>query len=221
MDSSDWTPGTYTVTATATSGEFEGSDTVTFTVTAQPSLVEVGLSDDTHRASQDQTLGQFPDGTIGNTAVASGDQCPRLGFRMKASRPIHRIGPMALDFRVAEEGCMQPGAGNGGPIDLEDVTVKSTPLPVGVDFVPTADGCVETEVGEIFCDIGRVPAGMSERAEAFICIGEDSSSFSLTATADASNADPVSARIHLPDGTLIFEDGFESGNTEEWSATTQ
>ncbi len=212
LDAADFSLGFHTVVASVTDSDgLSGSAQVTIEITAP--LAQAASSPVRGLGSID-SAGGFPRRDDVSAAGDKALQCPELDLKMTASRTILRPGTMRIRSTVSEIGCI-PG---GGSEDLIGVEVMNN-LPQGVGFVVT-NGCLNDPGGLPYCGLGTVPVDTSATYAAFLCIGESAGrgDVDFCATATAKNAAPTTACVTL--SSLIFSDGFESGDTSVWSSTT-
>lgn len=118
---------------------------------------------------------------------------------------------------------------NSGAADATGVTLSDT-LPIGVVFVgssPSAPTCTESG-GVVTCDLSSLSAG----AETQVVIDLDipfgvTGTLNNSAAVTANEIDPVPGNDSdveqttvVSDATHIFSDGFETGSTSRWSASS-
>ncbi|MEM1181291.1 MAG: hypothetical protein AAGM22_23315, partial [Acidobacteriota bacterium] len=113
---------------------------------------------------------------------------------------------------------------NRGRNPAEDVVLSSV-LPGNTSLV-SAPACGESTPGELTCDLGTIEADQEQTVTIELLV-DGAFEGELTHTASVSSSTPEASPgdeefteviVVIPAGSLIFVDGFESGDTSAWSA---
>jgi len=142
--------------------------------------------------------------------------------------------PPAADLRLAKNDQVDPVAPgdtlvygldlvNDGPDDASGVVITDT-LPMDVVFVVASPECVHS-AGTVTCTVGDLAALATGSYTIEVTVG-DPPGGQLTNTASVSGvevdpdpANNTATESTTVDASLIFADGFESGDTTRWSET--
>jgi uncharacterized repeat protein (TIGR01451 family) len=132
-----------------------------------------------------------------NTAVALTTVEPRIDLRMinkvDSEDPVYADTNFDYTITVSNDG---PSIATG--VEIDD------PLPTGMSFVSSADGCVFQPPDTVICPLADIPAGASQSATFTVNAPSSGGQITNTATVTANEVDNIPGNNEISEGTLII-----------------